>query len=45
LDLTHKVADKVLFLESGRISFLGPTADFFQSRDPNIQRYINMVNT
>ena len=45
LDLTREVADKVLFLQHRNVSFFGSTAEFFQSHDPNIQRYIAMGST
>ena len=40
LEFARKVADRIVFLEDGRVTFDGPTQAFFESENPRIQRYL-----
>ena len=40
LEFARKVADRIVFLEDGRVTFDGPTQAFFESDNPRIQRYL-----
>jgi phospholipid/cholesterol/gamma-HCH transport system ATP-binding protein len=42
LDLMYKVADRVVFLFEGKVTFHGPPADLAKSDDPNIQEFVEM---
>lgn len=44
LDFAREAADRMLFLEDGKVGFDGPTKDFFESTtDPRISRFINSI--
>jgi len=44
LDFAREAADRMLFLEDGKVGFDGPTKDFFESNtDPRIARFINSI--
>ncbi|PTQ82990.1 amino acid ABC transporter ATP-binding protein (PAAT family) [Trichococcus patagoniensis] len=44
LDFAREAADRMLFLEDGKVGFDGPTKDFFESTtDPRIARFINSI--
>ncbi|NLD33247.1 MAG: amino acid ABC transporter ATP-binding protein [Trichococcus flocculiformis] len=44
LDFAREAADRMLFLEDGKVGFDGPTKDFFASTtDPRIARFINSI--
>lgn len=40
LEFAKKVADRIIFLEDGGVSFDGTSEAFFASTDPRIQRYL-----
>ncbi len=42
LDLLHRVADKVVFLNKGRVAFFGPPADLYRSDEPDIHEFLEM---
>lgn len=44
LEFAKEAADRMLFLEDGKVGFDGPTKDFFESTtDPRIARFINSI--
>ena len=44
LDFAREAADRMLFLEDGKVGFDGPTKDFFESTtDPRTARFINSI--
>ena len=44
LDFAREAADRMLFLEDGKVGFDGPTMDFFESTtEPRIARFINSI--
>lgn len=43
IEFAKKVADRVIFLESGRVSFDGSSEDFFQNSDSRIQKYLTQL--
>ncbi|MFY9901028.1 MAG: amino acid ABC transporter ATP-binding protein [Trichococcus sp.] len=44
LDFAREAADRMLFLEDGKVGFDGPTKDFFESTtEPRIARFINSI--
>lgn len=44
LDFAREAADRMLFLEDGKVGFDGPTKYFFESTtDPRIARFINSI--
>lgn len=44
LEFAREAADRMLFLEDGKVGFDGPTKDFFESTtDPRISRFINSI--
>lgn len=44
LDFAREAADRMLFLEDGKVSFDGQTKDFFESTtEPRIARFINSI--
>jgi cystine transport system ATP-binding protein len=44
LDFAREAADRMLFLEDGKVGFDGPTKEFFESTtDPRIARFINSI--
>lgn len=44
LDFAREAADRMLFLEDGKVGFDGPTKDFFESTtDPRIARFLNSI--
>lgn len=44
LDFAREAADRMLFLEDGKVGFDGPTKDFFESTtNPRIARFINSI--
>ncbi|MBM7710824.1 amino acid ABC transporter ATP-binding protein [Enterococcus xiangfangensis] len=40
LEFARKVADRIVFLEDGQVTFDGSSAAFFESDNPRIQRYL-----
>lgn len=40
----QEIADRVILLHQGKLSFSGSTADFFGSDDPYIRRFLHRVN-
>jgi phospholipid/cholesterol/gamma-HCH transport system ATP-binding protein len=40
LDLMRRVADRVVMLDEGRVTYMGPTADLDKSEDPHIQEFL-----
>jgi phospholipid/cholesterol/gamma-HCH transport system ATP-binding protein len=42
LDLLHRVADKVVFLNKGRVAFFGPPAELYQSKEPDIHEFLEL---
>ena len=43
LAFAQAVADKIIFMEAGKIGYDGPSAGFFQAQDPRIQRFLNAM--
>lgn len=43
IDFARLVADRVIFLEEGKIEFDGPTAEFFSSENTRIRRFIHSL--
>ena len=44
LDFAREAADRMLFLEDGKVGFDGPAKDFFESTtEPRIARFINSI--
>lgn len=43
IEFAKKIADRILFLDAGRISFDGPSRDFFESSDQRIQKYLTQL--
>jgi phospholipid/cholesterol/gamma-HCH transport system ATP-binding protein len=42
LDLMHRVADRVVFLNKGRVAFFGPPADLYKSDDEDIREFLEL---
>jgi phospholipid/cholesterol/gamma-HCH transport system ATP-binding protein len=42
LDLMRRVADQVVFLHQGRVTYFGPVGELEQSDDPHIREFLNM---
>ena len=42
LDLLNRVADKVVFLDKGRVAFFGPPRELYQSEEPIIQEFLEL---
>jgi phospholipid/cholesterol/gamma-HCH transport system ATP-binding protein len=42
LDLLHRVADAVVFLNKGRVAFFGPPAELYQSENPDIHEFLEL---
>jgi phospholipid/cholesterol/gamma-HCH transport system ATP-binding protein len=42
LDLLHNVADKVVFLNRGRVAFFGPPNELYDSKDPDIHEFLEL---
>lgn len=42
-EFARKVADRIVFLEAGEITFDGTSQAFFESEDPRIQRYLKQL--
>src|SRR5271165_3651749 len=42
LDLLHRVADAVVFLNKGKVAFFGPPAEMYQSKDEDIQKFLEL---
>lgn len=42
LDLMHRVADKVVFLDQGKVAFFGPPGELYRSEDPDIQSFLEL---
>jgi phospholipid/cholesterol/gamma-HCH transport system ATP-binding protein len=42
LDLLNRVADKVVFLNKGRVAFFGPPAELYRSPDPLIHEFLEL---
>ena len=42
LDLMNRVADQVVFLHRGHVTFFGPPADLYRSDDPDIQEFLEL---
>ena len=40
LDLMRRVADRVVMLDEGRVTFFGPTCELEKSEDPHIQEFL-----
>jgi phospholipid/cholesterol/gamma-HCH transport system ATP-binding protein len=40
LDLMRRVADRVVMLDDGKVTYFGPTADLEKSDDPHIQEFL-----
>lgn len=40
LEFARKVADRIVFLEDGQVTFDGSSQSFFESENPRIQRYL-----
>lgn len=43
IDFARLVADRIIFLEDGKIEFDGPTAEFFASENERIRRFIHSL--
>ena len=43
LAFAQAVADKIIFMEDGKIGYDGPSTGFFQAQDPRIQRFLNAM--
>jgi phospholipid/cholesterol/gamma-HCH transport system ATP-binding protein len=42
LDLLHNVADRVVFLDKGRVAFFGPPGELYKSDVPTIQDFLEL---
>ena len=42
LDLLHRVADSVVFLNKGHIAYFGPPAGLYESNDPDIHEFLEL---
>ncbi len=42
LDLMHRVADAVVFLNKGHVAFFGPPDEMYLSKDEDIQRFLEL---
>jgi len=42
LDLLHRVADSVIFLNKGKIAYFGPPAGLYESNDPDIHEFLEL---
>ncbi len=42
LDLLHRVADTVVFLDKGRVAFFGPPGDMYKSQEPGIHEFLEL---
>jgi phospholipid/cholesterol/gamma-HCH transport system ATP-binding protein len=42
LDLLNHVADSVVFLQKGKVTFFGPPKDLYRSADPFIQEFLEL---
>ncbi|HXJ43551.1 MAG TPA: ATP-binding cassette domain-containing protein [Bryobacteraceae bacterium] len=42
LDLLHRVADAVVFLNKGDIAYFGPPAGLYESENPDIQEFLEL---
>jgi phospholipid/cholesterol/gamma-HCH transport system ATP-binding protein len=42
LDLLHRVADAVVFLNKGRVAFFGPPQELYKSEDPDIHEFLEL---
>jgi phospholipid/cholesterol/gamma-HCH transport system ATP-binding protein len=42
LDLLNNVADAVVFLQKGKVTFFGPPKDLYRSNDPFIQEFLEL---
>ena len=42
LDLLHRVADKVVFLNKGQVAFFGPPAELYESRGADIHEFLEL---
>jgi phospholipid/cholesterol/gamma-HCH transport system ATP-binding protein len=42
LDLLHRVADTVVFLNKGRVAYFGPPAGMYHSNDPDIHEFLEL---
>jgi len=42
LDLLHRVADSVVFINKGKIAYFGPPAGLYSSNDPDIQEFLEL---
>lgn len=42
LDLLHRVADRVVFLNKGNIAYFGPPSGLYESDDPDIQEFLEL---
>ena len=42
LDLLHRVADAVVFLNKGRVAFFGPPAELYKSEEPDIHEFLEL---
>ena len=40
----QKVANKIIFLDEGRVAFDGPAGDFFASDQPRIRQFLNIFD-
>ncbi len=45
LHFARRVADRVVFLEDGKILFNGEPDDFFDSKDERLRRFVNVVGS
>ena len=42
LDLLHRVADQVVFLDKGRVAYFGPPDGLYRSQDPDIHEFLEL---
>jgi phospholipid/cholesterol/gamma-HCH transport system ATP-binding protein len=42
LDLLNRVADKVVFLNKGKVAFFGPPSELYASTDPDIHEFLEL---
>src|SRR5436305_1195798 len=42
LDLLHRVADTVVFLDKGRVAYFGPLAGLYKSEEPIIHEFLEL---
>ena len=42
LDLLHRVADSVVFINKGNIAYFGPPTGLYSSNDPDIQEFLEL---